>query len=95
MIVDAPPQCRYLALSYVWGRVHQDKEYLSSRDENLAILGQTGALFAKTNSLPDTIKDAISLCQKLDERYLWVDSLCIIQDSLDDKMNQIGKMDTI
>jgi Heterokaryon incompatibility protein (HET) len=95
MIVDAPPHCRYLALSYVWGKVHQDKYYLSLRKENLSELGHPGALFDRMKSLPDTIKDSISLCQKLDEKYLWVDALCIIQDSSEDKQAQIGKMDII
>lgn len=31
--------------------------------------------------LPKTYRDAISVCRSLIIRYLWVDSLCIIQDS--------------
>jgi len=31
-------------------------------------------------SLPQTVKDAIDLVSKMGEKYLWVDSICIIQD---------------
>jgi hypothetical protein len=95
MIVDASTQCRYLALSYVWGKVHEGKNYLSLKKGNYNDLEKPGVLFDSMKYLPDTVKDAILLCQKLDERYLWVDSLCIIQDSVEDKKNQIGNMDVI
>lgn len=94
-IVNTPPRCIYLALSYVWGKVHEDNEYLSLKQENYNDLEPPGALFDKTKFLPQTIKNGISICQKLDERCLWVDSLYIIQDSIEDKKNQIGKMDAI
>jgi hypothetical protein len=34
--------------------------------------------------LPKSIQDAITITRRLGLRYLWVDSLCILQDSLDD-----------
>lgn len=42
-----------------------------------------------------TVRDGINLCRKLGERYLWVDTLCIIQDSSRDKMWQISRMGRI
>lgn len=33
------------------------------------------------DQLPQTIQDAILLVTRLGYRYLWVDSLCIVQDS--------------
>jgi hypothetical protein len=33
-------------------------------------------------SLPQTIRDAISVTRELGIRFLWVDALCIVQDSL-------------
>jgi Heterokaryon incompatibility protein (HET) len=32
-------------------------------------------------SLPQVIRDAIDLVQKLGMRYLWIDSFCFVQDS--------------
>ncbi|KXH27604.1 hypothetical protein CSAL01_00771 [Colletotrichum salicis] len=34
--------------------------------------------------LPKTYRDTISILKRLGLRYLWIDSLCIIQDSVDD-----------
>jgi hypothetical protein len=34
--------------------------------------------------LPKTLQGAISVTRRLNIRYLWVDSLCIIQDSMED-----------
>jgi hypothetical protein len=51
----------YLALSYVWGRVHQQSYQLGS----------------KLAKLPQTVEDAIDFVQKLGKQYLWVDSLYI------------------
>ncbi|KAI1300459.1 heterokaryon incompatibility protein-domain-containing protein [Xylaria venustula] len=36
------------------------------------------------NDLPPTFRDAALLVQRLGYRYLWIDSLCIFQDSLSD-----------
>lgn len=45
-----------------------------------------------TSSLPRTIRDAISLSKSLGLSYLWVDSMCIIQDSTVHKQEEIGRM---
>jgi hypothetical protein len=34
----------------------------------------------KFSALPKTFQNAITICRKLKLRYLWIDSLCIIQD---------------
>ncbi|KAL1946169.1 hypothetical protein VTO73DRAFT_15296 [Trametes versicolor] len=42
--------------------------------------------------LPSTIRDAIRVTHMLGFRWLWVDSLCILQDSDEDKLHEIGRM---
>jgi hypothetical protein len=42
-----------------------------------------------------SIEDAIRLCWEFEEQYLWVDSLCIIQDDPEDKAKQIGMTEEI
>jgi Heterokaryon incompatibility protein (HET) len=38
-------------------------------------------LSINVKSLPRTIAEAVRLCRDLDIYYLWVDALCILQDS--------------
>ena len=45
--------------------------------------------------LPHTIQDAIQCVCEVGEAYLWVDSLCILQDNKDDKRYQISQVDRI
>ena len=45
--------------------------------------------------LPPSIQDAIFVTRGLGIQYLWVDSLCILQDSAADKATEIGKMRSI
>jgi hypothetical protein len=44
--------------------------------------------------LPQGIRDAIVVTRKLDLQYLSVDSLCIVQDSEEDKIHEIGRMES-
>jgi hypothetical protein len=69
---------RYVALSYVWGRVNQLQATLANSEE----LSERGSLLQEKyrEHLPRTIRDAMKFVKKLGERYLWVDALCIIQD---------------
>lgn len=47
------------------------------------------------SSLPKTLQDAIVVTQKLGLQYLWVDSLCIIQDDPQDLTREIANMANI
>ncbi|KAF2692270.1 heterokaryon incompatibility, partial [Lentithecium fluviatile CBS 122367] len=95
-LVDASLDVRYVALSYAWGGVKQVMLNKTSRE----FLNQVGSIM-----IPQTIRDAIRLCQLLGERCLWKDSLCIMQDeeyrdgsgawTNADKMAQIPRMDII
>jgi len=89
-VVEPPPGCRYLTLSYVWGT----KLMFLLKEANLAELSSTGGLKANWEKLSPTIRDAIHFARKLGETYLWVDSLCIVQDS-SDKLDAIQDMDLI
>jgi hypothetical protein len=65
----------YVALSYVWGKVPM----LKTTKTNIDQLRREGALF--DDGVARTIRDAMHVVKRLDERYLWVDCLCIAQDS--------------
>lgn len=45
-----------------------------------------------TENLPKTFQDAIQVCYKLGIQYLWIDSLCIIQDDSGDWQHESAKM---
>ncbi|KAL7800319.1 heterokaryon incompatibility protein domain-containing protein [Trichoderma ceciliae] len=81
-------ECRYVALSYVWGGPQRERLELS----NIDTLAQPGSLSRK---LPQTIEDAILLTDSLGIVHLWVDALCIVQDDDADKKIQIGSMGQI
>lgn len=48
-----------------------------------------------TRMLSKNFQDAISVVRKLEVRYLWIDALCIIQDSLSDWAKESAVMDEI
>ncbi|KAI0165119.1 HET-domain-containing protein [Hypoxylon sp. FL1284] len=83
----APPP--YAALSYVWGSAPVFK----TLQANIDSLQRPGALASQP--LPKSIQDAVALARALGYAYLWVDSLCIVQDSPADKAQQIGAMAAI
>ncbi|GKZ72621.1 hypothetical protein AnigIFM50267_008998 [Aspergillus niger] len=68
---------RYIALSYVWGQAGG----LQTLNENYETLQDKGALSPDRSDIPRTIADSMMLVLELQERYLWVDRLCILQDS--------------
>lgn len=79
----------WVALSYVWGTAPFRVLTRATLDD----LKQEGALEACW--VPATVADAITVTRGVGERYLWTDSLCIIQDSEVDKMQFVPRMDVI
>jgi hypothetical protein len=90
-IVAITANDEYLALSYVWGKVNS----FTLRKENFKKLQQPGGLSAILKQLPRTIQDAILVTRQLGHRYLWIDSLCIVQDDVEFKSKIIDKMDLV
>jgi hypothetical protein len=88
-VIQAPEQCEYVVLSYVWGT----EPFLRLTAHTHAQLTAPGGL--KSTAVPRTIREAMELVAKIGERYLWVDALCILQDDDTDKLKQINQMDSI
>ncbi|KAF4624636.1 hypothetical protein G7Y89_g13534 [Cudoniella acicularis] len=61
----------YVALSYCWGKT----PFLTTTSSTL----EKHKVGMSMDSLPQTIQDAITIVRRLNIRYLWVDSLCILQ----------------
>ncbi|KAH8803456.1 heterokaryon incompatibility protein-domain-containing protein [Xylogone sp. PMI_703] len=81
---------KYTALSHCWGgSSHINGEVIRTcTSENYDEL-QNGF---DASRLPLTFQDAITVTHKLGIRYLWVDSLCIIQDSQEDWLMESARM---
>lgn len=77
---------RYCALSHCWGS--EDKRPLRTTKN----LFQDHLSCIPWETLPPLFQDAITLTRGLDIKYLWVDSLCIIQDDKQDWNNEAEKM---
>lgn len=78
---------RYTALSCCWGASTQSMA-IQLRNSSLKSLVDGCAI----ETLPRTIREAIHFTQRIGLRYIWVDSLCIIQDSDVDKAREIEAM---
>ena len=84
LVTNDSTKQRYAALSYVWG---EDQPHRMTT-ENL----DSYTTFVDPSLIPVTIRDAITVTHKLGLRYLWVDALCIIQNSREDKAREIPKI---
>lgn len=77
-------KANFAALSYVWGQAQPHSTYSTNIESYFSRID--------ISVLPQTIVDAITATHSLGLRYLWTDTLCIIQDSLDDKNNELPDM---
>jgi len=73
---EEKPTESYVAFSHCWGKaktlklLKENKPRLQSRIQD--------------DELPTSYKEALLVCRSLRFRYIWIDSLCIIQDSFED-----------
>ncbi|KAI1816258.1 HET-domain-containing protein [Poronia punctata] len=75
----------YVCLSHCWGPSQSPVKTLSTTiDEFKQEIPWT--------RLTKTFQDAIDVCRRLDIHYIWIDSLCIIQDSDEDWAEESIKM---
>lgn len=74
----------YFTLSHCWGDLQPIK--LTSETE----LSLRDGKYIK--ELPKTFQDALLFCQEFEVPYLWIDSMCIFQDNLDDWAIQAANM---
>ena len=78
----------YAALSYCWGTESQPLITTLSNVEDLH-------KDIPITSLALTIQEAILVTRKLGLRYIWIDAICIIQDSAVDKDKELSRMGEI
>ncbi|KAF3063602.1 hypothetical protein GL218_01429 [Daldinia childiae] len=82
------PGSAYVALSYCWGGYDPDcMTTADSLEENMRRI--------PWSKLPATFKDAVKFTRSLDIKYLWIDSVCIIQRDKRDWHQQARLMQNV
>ena len=87
----------YIALSHPWGDTAKYKAFSTLRRDPSGA-GHELRLFKRSippEQLPATFKDAIRSTRKLGVRYLWIDSICIIQGKDGDFTEEVKKMEDV
>jgi hypothetical protein len=79
----------WVVLSHCWGQGDAQPVITTTRNLELHLKCIQLAV------LPATFRDAVIITRRLGFRYLWIDSLCIIQDSNDDWSTESSKMHDI
>ncbi|PVH68562.1 HET-domain-containing protein [Cadophora sp. DSE1049] len=86
-VFDKPTAGFWIALSHCWGTI--------------PLLRTTTGTIAKhiggipIASLPPSFRDAVTITRRLGLSYLWIDSLCIVQDDLEDWRVESAQMSRI
>ncbi|KAE9364356.1 HET-domain-containing protein [Stipitochalara longipes BDJ] len=75
---------QYATLSHCWGKAH----VIQTIKENLLLRMQG----IDWDNLPKTFQDAITIVRALGIRFLWIDSLCIVQDDILDWKRESVRM---
>ena len=78
---------KWIALTYCWGI----DPFLRTTSQNIEALKRE----IEFSSLPQTLQDAVIITRQLGIRYLWIDALCILQDSELDWQAESANMPTI
>ncbi|RDL32976.1 uncharacterized protein BP5553_08415 [Venustampulla echinocandica] len=82
----------YIALSHCWGKPSdEDKKNYSTTSTNYKARLDEFPL----NHLPKTFRDAVHVTRELGMKYLWIDSLCIIQGDNGDWEKESKQMQNI
>jgi len=79
---------QYVTLSHRWAK---PSEMVKLETANLEVFKKGLVL----GDLPKVFQDAIYITRKLGLRYIWIDSICIIQDSLEDWEREAAKMSLV
>lgn len=80
-------QQAYATLSHCWGKA----DIMSLTSKNISQLKKA----IPVSSMPRTFQDAVCVARSLKMKYLWIDSLCIIQDSQEDWRRESSLMNKV
>jgi hypothetical protein len=86
---NAAQRLKYCALSHCWGPA--EKRPLCTTRGNY----QNNLAGIPLEKLPKTFRDTVLLARGLDIEYVWIDSLCIVQDDRQDWESEAIKMASV
>jgi hypothetical protein len=88
-LIDCPADLRgrYISLSHRWG----SSETLTTTEESY----EARIAGISLSHLPKTFLDAVIIARHLSIRYVWIDSLCIMQENQDDWARESGRMTAV
>jgi hypothetical protein len=81
---EEPLSGRYCTLSHCWGKsvfLQLNKDTADALRSGISI-----------NQLPKTFRDAVHASRRLSVQYIWIDSLCIMQDDRSDWFREANRM---
>jgi hypothetical protein len=90
LVTDGSVQDPYICLSHRWGDVSARPAW-----QTVTANIQSHQVGIDWDILPATFQDAIHFTRRLGMRYLWIDSLCILQDDKDDWRREGSQMASI
>ena len=91
LATEVPRRTRYMTLSHCWGPLAGRTDILMLTQATLPHL-RTARPVA---SLPATFRDAFEIVARFGLRHLWIDRLCILQDSAADWAAEAASMQSI
>lgn len=74
----------YVALSYCWEQTQVGVTTKANIEGRLDRLEEA--------ALSRTVQDAIYVCRRLGYKHLWIDAICIVQDSKEDMLKELTRM---
>lgn len=80
----------YIAFSHCWGILTKEERFCTHRN-NVTDLKKS----IPYDRLPRNFQDAVQVTRALGLSYLWIDSLCIVQDDKDDWEREAGRMEDV
>ncbi|KAG4438146.1 hypothetical protein IFR05_006357 [Cadophora sp. M221] len=79
---------RYMALSYCWGSAEESSRLLKTTHSTIG----ERLTAIKFETMPLAVQDAVTVARTLQIQYIWIDSLCIIQDDAEDWQIESSRM---
>ncbi|KFY61824.1 hypothetical protein V497_02707 [Pseudogymnoascus sp. VKM F-4516 (FW-969)] len=87
LYVSKGEKSKYMTLSHSWGGITPLTTTTATLSQRLQEIPYT--------TLPKTFQDAITITRSLGIEYLWIDSLCIVQDDRDDWARESARMKNV